>query len=109
MTAHRDFRNPEGPDPVPDGLYVREHQGVDDPGAIEGRTAGGRSRRWNITGRNPEFWWGIVVIGLPANIGGYQIRCTRCGHRDQALVMDDLMGLIFAGAHFHDTDPAGGL
>ena len=83
-------------------------RGVDDPGPIEDRTADGGSRRWTITGRTPEFWWDIVVTHLPADIGGFELHCTRCGHRDRAPSMDDVLGLIQAKAHFHDTDPAGG-
>ena len=107
MSAHSDFRNLEGPGPLPNGLYVREERAIADASLMEDGTGGGRSRRWYITGRNPEFWWDIVITRLPSDIWSYELHCTRCGLSDQAASMDDVLRLIRAGAHFHDTDPAG--
>ena len=92
---------------LPNGLYVWEVAGDDrrdsttDPVRDEG------ARRWRITGRNPDFWWDIVVTRLDNEVGGFELHCTRCGLRDNASSMDDLLRLVRAGAHFHDTDPAG--
>ena len=97
------------PDPLPNGLYVREEH-------ERNQTTGGgeevNTRRrvtWRITGRNPQFWWDIVVTHLDADAGGFELHCVKGGHRDHAASMDDVLRLIRAGAHFHDTDPAGAL
>ena len=73
----------------------------------EVRTVGGPGERWSITGRNPRFWWDIVITHLSADIGEFELHCTRCGIRDQAASMDNLLQLIRAGAHLHDIDPTG--
>ena len=95
-----------GPGPLPDGLYVREND-ERDQSTFRGEDAR-RIVTWRITGRNPQFWWDIVLTHLDADAGRVELHCTRCGHRDQASSMDDLLRLIQFGAHFHNTHPAGG-
>ena len=102
--APSEGQGPAQPGPLPNGLYVRKNDNPD-RAPSHARVAG--ARRWSITGRNPQFWWDIVLSRLDTNAGGFELHCTKCGHRDRASSMDDLLRLIHAGAHLHDTDPAG--
>ena len=94
---------------LPDGLYVRRASecGARRPLADEGVVL--QTRQWRITGRSPNFWWDLVITRYDADVGEVEFHCTRCGHRDLAAAVDDLLLLIHAGAHFHDTDPTGGV
>ena len=103
--AHNCEQGPAQPGPLPNGLYVREENDGPDQPAGPGEDARRRAT-WSITGRNPEFWWDINVTRLGADTGGIELHCTRCGHRDQAASMEDVLLLLQVGAHFHDTDPA---
>ena len=104
--AHNSEPGPAQPGPLPNGLYVREENEGPDQTAGQGEDAG-LQVTWSITGLNPEFWWDINVTRLGADTGGIELHCTRCGIRDQADSMDDLLRLIRAKAHFHGTDPVG--
>ena len=104
MTAcnrHRELL--ASPGALPDGLYVRQASGR---GGWE-RLADESAQQWRITGRNPYFWWDLVITRPDADAGEVEFNCARCGHTDRAPSMRDVLRLIRAGAHFHDTDPAG--
>ena len=45
------------------------------------------------------------MIRLGSDESGFELHCTRCGHRDHAASMESLWPLIQAGAHFHEIDP----
>ena len=97
---------PAPPGPLPNGLYVRE---TDERNQTTGRgEMAGRQVTWRITGRNPGFWWDIVLTSPGGDAGGIELHCTKYGIRDQAASIEDLLRLIRAQAHFHGTDPAGG-
>lgn len=99
-------KGPVQPGPLPNGLYVRES---DEPDQATGQGEDARQRvTRRITGRNPAFWWDIVLTHLGSEGHPFELYCNRCGHRDHAASMGDLLSLIRAGAHFHNTDPAGG-
>ena len=97
--------SPAQPGPLPNGLYVVEDAARD---LAAGWGEDTRGTTWRITGRNPQFWWDIVLTDLGADAGGFELHCTRCGHRDHAPAIDDVLRLIRAGAHCHDTSAAGG-
>ena len=99
---------PAQPGPLPNGLHVREDtaDGENKPAEVRGGPEG--TRRWSITGHNPQFWWDIVLTSPGGYAGEFELHCTRCGIRDQAVLIEDLLHLIRTQAHFHSTDPAGG-
>ena len=98
-------RYPVWPTELPNGLYVRDYE-REPPGGRSGTTC---VQRWTITGRNPDFWWDIVITTHGPDYGAFELHCTRCSHRDCAPSMRDVLSLIRFGAHFHDTDAAGDL
>ena len=99
----REGQGTDQPGPLPDGLYARESDERDQP---TGRGEDARQQvAWTIAGRHPHFWWDIVLTSLDTDVHPFQLHCTRCGHRDHAASMDDLLSLIQAGTHFHNTDP----
>ena len=91
---------------LPHGLYVREGPEETGPDPAEAGPPAGGIQRWSITGRNPAFWWEIVVTDPGTNLGGFEFRCTRCEHRDHAPSLSDVLRLLRAGANLHNTDPA---
>ena len=105
--ASSEGQGPAQPGPLPNGLHVREDaaDGEHKPAEVQGGPAD--TRRWSITGRNPQFWWDIVLTGFGGDADGFDLHCTRCSIRDQAYSMEDLLRLIRAQAHFHGTDPVG--
>ncbi len=93
---------------LPDGLYVREVCATAGRKPSANESAAQRAGQWTLTGRNPDFWWDLVITRPDETVGGVEFHCTRCGHTDRAPSMHDVLRLIRAAAHFHDTDPAGG-
>ena len=96
------------PGSLPDGLYVREvaEFAGEEPASDESEAH--PVRRWRITGRNPEFWWELVITLWRGADAPYELRCTRCGLSDQAAAIGDLLRLVSFGAHLHDVDPVAG-
>ena len=90
---------------LPEGFYVRELADRHEPELPEGHNKHPISRKWIITGRNPDFWWDIIISRTDAEAGGFELHCTRCGLSDQAAAADDLIRLIEAGAHLHGIRP----
>ena len=107
--AHDDIRlqsDPSWAGCLPDGLYVRDGPGVGDGEPTQDAIPNGQIRQWSITGRNPGFWWDLVITQCPAGGQRCEFHCTRCGHHDTAPSMDDVLRLIHFGAHFHNIDPS---
>ena len=94
-------------DLLPVGLYVREVCATAGRKPSANESAEQRASQWRVTGRNPDFWWDLVITRPDADAGEVEFNCARCGHTDRAPSMHDVLRLIRAGAHFHDTDPAG--
>ena len=109
LTSRKTHAEPGPAGPVPDGIYLRDRPDSSDPVPPDGATATEPVGRWRFTGRNPDFWWDLVISRRDSGDQRYELHCTNCGHTDQAFVMDDVLRLIRAGAHFHDIDPAGGV
>jgi hypothetical protein len=94
-------------DLLPEGLWVREFPVDGDREPTRYRREPGETGRWVITGRNPDFWWDIVITRRHAEGEVFRLLCTRCGGGDLAASMDDMLRLIGAGAHLHDVNPDG--
>ena len=106
MTTSDGNREPGPPGALPDGLYVRHASECGAQRPLADEIVALQTRQWYITGRSPDFWWDLVIMSWCAGDRRYQLHCTRCGLRDEAAAIDDLLLLIHCGAHFHDTDPA---
>ena len=109
MTTTGGEQGPVWPIDLPNGLYVREYVGFHEQTPPDGEDGTAYVWRWTVTGRSQDFWWDIVLTGFDTWTGGFELRCTRCGHRDQGPSVEGMLGLIRAGAHFHNVDPSGGL
>ena len=64
MTAHESEHGSVWGNALPNGLYVREYTGNDERELAQECSTTGYAQRWMITGRNPDFWWHIVVTRL---------------------------------------------
>ena len=90
---------------LPHGLYVRDGPGDRGGEPTQDAIPNGQLRKWSITGRNPDFWWDLVITQRHAETAVFELLCTRCGGGDLAASICDLLRLIRNGAHLHDTDP----
>ena len=90
------------------GLRIVEETDPTGPQLHDNERRQAQIRLWRVTATNPDFWWEILVAQLGADPGSFELRCTKCGGTDRATSLADFVALIGAGAHHHDTDPAGG-
>lgn len=96
----------EKPNPfwLPAGLYIRSGQDCDLRNSPEVRKGSRQVQQWRVTGESSSFWWELVITKKGED--SVEFRCTKCGSIDYAFSVDDVLSLIRAGAHLHDTDPA---